>query len=94
MDTSKMPNDPKESAAVMTKMIEMTKQWLKDNPDLEWGNFIGENGGYVIGHKTPQDVIKSSLMFKPYVNIKIYQAASIDEFEEVYKSVMSMMQQK
>lgn len=93
MDSSKVPDDPKESVAVMTKMIEMTKQWLKDNPGSEWGNFIGETRGYVLSTKSPEDVMKSSLMFRPYVNIKMYQAASIDEFEKVYKSVVSMMQQ-
>ncbi len=88
MDMSKIPTDPKESSAVMTKMIEMTKQWLKDNPGTEWGTFIGENKGYVLGGKSPQDVMKTTLMFSPYVQFKVYQAASINEVEEVYKSMM------
>ena len=94
MDMSRVPNDPKERAAQTTQMIEMTKQWLKDNPGTEWGIFLGESRGYVMGGKTPEDVGKVALAFSPYVQNKVYQACSINEFEEIFKSMMSMMQKK
>ena len=94
MDDSKMPTAPDERAAVMTKMIALTKQYLKDNPGGEWGAFIGENKGYGIGGKTPQDIIKLTFMFAPYVKFKTYQTVSIDEVEEVFKAMMAQMPPK
>ena len=88
LEMSKLPNDANERVTVMTKMIEMTKQVLKENPGSEWGAFIGEGKGYSIGSKTPQDIMKINMMFSPYVQFKVYQAVSIDEFEEVFKSMM------
>jgi hypothetical protein len=94
MDMSRVSNDPKERATAMTMLIEMTKEWLKNNPGTEWGIFLGESKGYTIGEKTFQDVAKSTLAFAPYVKNVVYQALSINEFEDIYKSVMSMRQQK
>ena len=88
MDTSKLPTDPNERAAVMTKLIEMTKQWLKENPGSEWGAFIGESKGFSLGAKTPQDIMKINMMFSPYVQFKVYQAASVTEVDEVYKAMI------
>jgi hypothetical protein len=88
MDMSRIPTDPQQSGAVMMKMIEMTKQWLKDNPGAEWGSFIGEHKGFVLGGRTPQDIMKTTMMFSPYIKFKVYQAASADEVEENIKSMM------
>ena len=90
MDVSRMPTDPKERAAAMMKMIEMTKQGLKSHPDWEWGNFIGENKGYSTATGDPKEVMKGALAFSPYIQFKVYQTASIDEFEEAFKSLMQI----
>jgi hypothetical protein len=85
MDASRIPADPQQFATLMAKMIDMTKQWLKDHPGAEWGAFIGEGKGYCSADMSAQDVIKVNMMFTPYVHFKVYQAASIKELEEVYK---------
>lgn len=94
MDMSKMPTDPKEKAAAMMKMIEMTKEGQKTHPGWEWGNFVGENKGYATATGDAKELMKSTLAFSPYVQFKVYQAASIGEFEEAFKSFMSTMQPK
>jgi len=93
MDTSRMPSDPKERLALLQKMIDMTKQSLKENPGSQWGTFVGENKGFSLSSEggTWQGMMKIQQMFAPYVHSKVYQAASIEEAEEVLKS---MMQQK
>ncbi len=88
LETSKMPTDPAERAQRSAKMNEMTRQYLKDNPGSDWGIFIGESGGYGIGGKSPQDIIKLGFMFAPYIKFKVYQAASIDELWDVMKAMM------
>ena len=93
-DLSKSPADPKEMSALTTKYLEMLKQWLKDNPGSEWGGFIEEPKGYMIGGKTPQDTMKLTGMFAPYIKFKVYQAVSVNEFEEVVKSTPFITQQK
>ena len=91
-DYSKLPSDPKESGAILMKLLEMTKQWLKSKPGSEWGLFIGEGKGYSLAEGDPNEVMKNTFMFSPYVKFKVYQAASIDEWEETLKSMMAMMQ--
>jgi hypothetical protein len=93
MDMSKFPADPKERTGVMMKLVEMTKQWKKDHPDSDWGSFIGEFKGFSTSTGSPQDMMKINLMFAPYVQFKVFQAASIDEVEELMKS-MTQMQPK
>jgi hypothetical protein len=91
-DYSKLPADPKQSGAILMKLIEMTKQWLKSKPGADWGLFIGEGKGYSVAEGDAHEVMKSTLMFSPYVKFKVYQVASIDEWEEAFKSTMAMMQ--
>ena len=95
MDNSKIPTDPKESAALMMKFNEMTKQWLNKYPGSEWGIFIGENKGYcsMVGANA-RDIMLATLAFSPYVKFQTYQAADINEHEEAFKAAMSMIQPK
>ena len=87
LDLSKLPGDPNERTALMAKMIEMTKQVLKEHPGTVWGAFIGEDKGYSAGPLTAQDIVKINLMFSPFVKFKVYQAISIDEFDAIFKAV-------
>jgi hypothetical protein len=87
IDSGKLPADPNERVALMTKMIEMTKQILKEHPGSEWGAFIGEDKGYSTGPLTPGDIVKINLMFSPYVKFKVFQTISIDEFEAMFKAM-------
>ncbi len=88
MDMSRMPTDPNERMAILRKLMEITKQYLKENPGSEWGAFIGENKGYSMGAKSWQNLTKITQMLAPYVRCKIYQAISVDEVEELFKSLM------
>lgn len=92
MNMAKFPTDLVESGKTMMKLVEMTKQWGKDNPGDEWGKFLGENKGYSIVNGTPEKVMKLSMMFSPYVEFKVFQAISIDEVEAAMKAMMQMGQ--
>lgn len=64
------PADPAERNKLMTRIIEATKQFLKEHPGSEWGAFLGENKGYGIGADTPQDIMELNIMLSPYVTFK------------------------
>jgi len=93
MDMSKLPADPVENAKIMTKLIEMTKQWNQAHPGGEWGKFLGENRGYSIV-LSREDVMRASMMFSPYVEFKTYEIVTIEEVEATFKAMMAMMQGK
>ena len=78
----------------MMKMMEMTRQWLKNTPGSEWGVFIGQHRGYSMAEGDPNELMKSTLMFSPYIKFDVFQAANVDEYEEAFKAAMSMIQPK
>jgi hypothetical protein len=89
MDQSKMPADPKERLALLKKMSDMTKKFLKEHPGAEWGGFVGEGKGFAISSSsgTALEMNVVSQMFAPYVQNKVYQAISIEEFDDVIKAL-------
>jgi hypothetical protein len=88
INMSGMLINPHERSAAHLKMLDMVKQVLKDNPGSDFGVFIGEHKGYVTGIKNWQTIVKIDQMFSPLVTFKVYQALSIAEDEEVWKSMM------
>jgi hypothetical protein len=93
MDMSKFPADPIENAKIMTKLIEMTKQWKQAHPGVEWGKFLGENKGYSIV-LSREDVMRASIMFSPYVVFITYEVVTLEEVDTAFKAIMAMMQGK
>jgi hypothetical protein len=89
MNMAKFPTDPAESGKILMNLVEMTKQWEKENPGDDWGKFLGENKGYSIVNGTPEKIMKLSMMFSPYVEFKVFQAVSITEVET---GMISMVQ--
>jgi hypothetical protein len=79
---------PQRKASRAPKVDRYVKQVLKDNPGTDWGLFIGEHKGYVTGIKDWKTVVKIDQMFSPFVKFKVYQALSVTEDEEVWKSMM------
>ena len=88
MDNSRMPTDPTERAALIGKLMEMTKKMLDEGKIQDWGVFAGGGAGYGIGDMSAMDTLKNSMQFAPYVKFHPQQALSIDEAAEVMKSLM------
>ena len=87
-DSSKMPTDPKERAAIYGRQIEMTKKMLAEGQITDWGLFAGGGAGYAIGEGTAADVLKRTMQFAPYIKFHAHPVLSIDEMSEVMKSLM------
>ncbi len=88
MDTSRMPTDPNERAALLGKLIEMTKKMMAEGQILDWGILAGGGGGYAIAEGTEADALKRVMQFTPYIKFQVQPVLSIDEVAEVMKSLM------
>ena len=90
VDTSRMPSDPNERMALLKKMAEMTKQFLKEKPGSQWGMSLDGSQGFSLssGSGTWQEMSMSMMAFAPYIKSKVYQVMSIEEAEELLKSMM------
>lgn len=86
-DSSKMPTDPSERAALLGKQIEMTKKMLNEGQLNDWGIFAGGGAGYGIGEGTGADILKRTMQFAPYIKSKVHLVLSIDEVAEIMKSM-------
>jgi hypothetical protein len=95
LDYNKMPPDPKERAAIVKKLMEITKKFSQDHPGSDWGQFLGENKGYASGSESWKDlaIIHQALM--PYVRFyEVHQVVSMEESEEIFNTMMAMMQKQ
>jgi hypothetical protein len=86
LDVSRWSTDPKERAAMSTKMGESIKQNMKAGKTLDWGLFVGGVAGYSVVEGNAPDVYKDIRQFYPYMTFKVQQVLSIDEALEVWKS--------
>jgi len=87
-DMSRVPADPKERAGMRMKMLEMTKQNLKEGKLTDWGIFLGGYKGYAIGQGSATDMAIGTAAFAPYVKFDVQEVLSVDEMLEAVKSVM------
>ena len=87
-DMSRVPTDPKERAAMRMKMLEMTKQNLKEGKISDWGIFLGGFKGYAIGQGSAIDMAIGTAQFSPYVTFNVQEVLSVDEMLEAMKSLM------
>jgi len=86
-DMSRVPTDPKEQVAMRMKMLEMTKQNLKEGKLIDWGIFLGGYKGYAIGEGNAVDMAIGTAKFSPYVAFNVQEVLSVDEMLEAAKSL-------
>jgi hypothetical protein len=86
LDVSRWSTDPKERAAMSTKMLEKIKQDMKEGMTRDWGMFVGGVAGYMVVEGNAPDVYKNIRQYYPYVTFKVQQVLTIDETLEVWKS--------
>ena len=87
-DMSRVPTDPKERAVMRMKMLEMTKQNLKEGKITDWGIVLGGYKGYAIGEGSAVDMAIGTAQFSPYVKFNVEEVLSVDEMLEAGKSLM------
>jgi len=90
IDMTKVPTDPDERMALVTKMHDMTKQWLKEHPGSQWGISLDGTEGFALSSARAkwQDIAAVAAVFQPYIKSRIFQVMSAEEIEEVRNSMM------
>jgi hypothetical protein len=82
-----MPTDPAQRAALIGKMVEMTKTSLNDGDITEWGIFSTGSAGYAIAGKDAANNFKGAMQFAPYYKFTPYEVLSLDEAARIMQSM-------
>ena len=83
---SRWSTDPKERAAMSSKMGEQIKQDMKEGKTLDWGLYVGGAAGYTVVQGNAPDVYKELRQYYPYMTFKVQEVLSLDEAMEVWKA--------
>ncbi|OGO07535.1 MAG: hypothetical protein A2Y92_05640 [Chloroflexi bacterium RBG_13_57_8] len=81
------PADPKERAAMLGKLLEMTKQALEKGQIKDWGLFAGGGSGYSIMEGTEAEVLRTAMQFQPSIACKAHAVLNVTQVIEVMKSM-------
>jgi hypothetical protein len=83
----RLSTDPNEQAAVLGKMMEMTKQAMDKGDITDWGIYAGGAAGYGIAEGTAVDALRGAMLFMPYVKFQVHPVLSMGEVAELMKSM-------
>lgn len=82
-----MPVDPKERGAGFELLLSMVKQDINNGLSKDWGNFVGEGSGYCIAEGSEVEINKMVQQYAPYVTFKTHPVVSLEQVDEVIKSM-------
>ena len=84
MDTSRLPEDPKEWAKRATVLVNMVKADFKSDKTLDWGMFAGgELGGYAIYEGSELELTMENMKYAPFIKFKTYPILAVSHVEEM-----------
>ena len=81
--------DPKERAAGYELLLAIAKQDIEKGLSKDWGNFVGEGSGYCIVEGSEVEINKMVQQYAPYVRFKTHPVVSVEQVDEVIKSMIS-----
>ena len=82
-----IPADPKERGAAYDLLLSMVKQDIEKGLSKDWGNFVGEGSGYCIAEGSEVEINKMVQQYAPYVTFKTHPVVSLEQVDEVIKSM-------
>jgi len=82
-----IPVDPKERGGGYGLLMAMVKQDIESGLSKDWGNFVGESSGYSIVEGSEVEINKMVQQYSPYVRFKTHPVASVEQVDEVVKSM-------
>ena len=88
LNYSLVPVDSRERGAGYEMLIKMVKQDIKNGLAKDWGNFVGEGSGYCIAEGSEVEINKMVQQYSPYVNFKTHAVVSVEQVDEVIKSMV------
>ena len=81
------PVNPKERGAGFELLMSMVKQDIEKGLSKDWGNFVGEGSGYCIAEGSEVEINKMVQQYAPYVTFKTHPVVSLEQVDEVIKSM-------
>ncbi len=87
VDTTRVPEDPKERGAGWSVLIAMTKQDLQKGIMKDWGAFVGEINGYVVAEGSEIEIGKMIQQYIPFVTFKTRAVGSVSQVDEIVKAL-------
>lgn len=87
IDTTKVPVNPKERAALWSPMIDMVKKAIKSGVTKDWGSFLGEMRGYSVAEGTEVEIANLLQQWVPFVHFTTHPIVSLDEMAKVIKNL-------
>lgn len=87
VDQSRVPVDAKERGGAWSLLVDMVKQDIKGGKLKEWGGFVGEINGYAVYEGTEVEIGRMLQQYTPYVHFKVHPVASVNQVDEVIKSL-------
>ena len=82
-----IPVDPKERGGGYELLMAMVKQDIERGLTKDWGNFVGEGSGYSVVEGSEVEINKMVQLYSPYVRFKTHPVASVEQVDEVIKSM-------
>lgn len=81
------PVDPKERGAGYELLMGMVKQDIERGLTKDWGSFVGEGSGYSVVEGSEVEIAKMVQQYTPYVRFKTHPVISVEQVDEVIKSL-------
>lgn len=85
VDTSRVPEDPKEQLEFFERIQNMVKEDLKNGPTKDFGMFLGGDRGYAIDEGTEEEVAMSNMKYCPFIKCTVHQVISADQVDKIMK---------
>jgi hypothetical protein len=86
MNTSAIPADPAQQAAIYGRLGAMTQKALESGKVKDWGIFAGGNAGYSIADETSVETLSRTLQFSPYVTFQVNPVLGIADVMKIMQT--------
>jgi hypothetical protein len=81
------PVDSKERGGGYQLLMTAVKQDIAKGLTKDWGNFVGEGSGYCVVEGSEVEINKMVQQYAPYVMFKTHPVASVEQVDEMLKSL-------
>jgi len=83
MNTSAIPSDPAQQAAIYGRLGAITQKALDSGKVKDWGIFAGGSAGYTIADETSAETLSRAMQFTPYVKFQVNPVLGIAEVMKI-----------
>ncbi len=90
IDSSRVPNDPKERGEAWELLINMVKHDIEEGPGVDWGAFVGSERGFSIAEGSELDINIMVQQYYPYVKFKTFPVGTLNQSEQLINTMKNL----